>query len=240
MIDWSRFSFCFCFCFSIEIFFLDPQYDYWVALCIGIGITMFMTSTDNLQVGFGYNIYDQKASATWTGIMLLGIFLLLDSFTSQWQSRMFQRHRDLSMVELMFATSAFSTLLSLITLIHSDELTPALDFVYRHSEIHLHFFLFSICATIGQLLIFYTIKNFGAVVFTIIMTTRVLMSIALSVYMYGHTVTAVGFFGLVLVMSAVCYRIKRKAEGSQLIKWRGMDDTRAQELVQEWHEHIDM
>mmetsp|Transcript_1366 Transcript_1366/g.2482 ORF Transcript_1366/g.2482 Transcript_1366/m.2482 type:complete len:464 (-) Transcript_1366:1039-2430(-) len=217
-----------------------PQYDYWVALCIGIGITMFMTSTDNLQVGFGYNIYDQKASATWTGIMLLGIFLLLDSFTSQWQSRMFQRHRDLSMVELMFATSAFSTLLSLITLIHSDELTPALDFVYRHSEIHLHFFLFSICATIGQLLIFYTIKNFGAVVFTIIMTTRVLMSIALSVYMYGHTVTAVGFFGLVLVMSAVCYRIKKKSEGSQLIKWRGMDDTRAQELVQEWHEHIDM
>jgi adenosine 3'-phospho 5'-phosphosulfate transporter B2 len=217
-----------------------PQYDYWVAFCIGIGITMFMTSTDDLQVGFGYNIYAQEASATWTGIMLLGLFLFFDSFTSQWQSRMFQRHRDLSMVELMFATSAFSSLLSLITLIHSDELTPALDFVYRHSEIHLHFFLFSICATIGQLLIFYTIKNFGAVVFTIIMTTRVLMSIALSVYMYGHNVTEVGFFGLVLVMSAVCYRVKRKAEGSQLIKWRGMDDTNAPSLVQEWHEHVDM
>ena len=66
------------------------------------------------------------------------------------------------------------------------------------------------------------------------------MSIALSVYMYGHNVTEIGFFGLVLVMSAVCYRIKRKAEGSQLIKWRGMDDTRAQELVQEWHDHVDM
>jgi adenosine 3'-phospho 5'-phosphosulfate transporter B2 len=218
----------------------DPAYDYWVALCIGIGITMFMTSTDDLQLGFGSNIYDQQNSATWTGIMLLGFFLFADSFTSQWQSRMFQRHRDLSMVELMFATSAFSCLLSLITLIHSDELTPALDFVFRHSEIHLHFFLFSICSTIGQLLIFYTIKNFGAVVFTIIMTTRVLMSIALSVYMYGHNVTEIGFFGLVLVMSAVCYRVKRKAEGSQLIKWRGMDDTRAQELVQEWHEHVDM
>lgn len=217
-----------------------PQYDYYVALCIGIGIAMFMTSTDDLQVGFGYNIYDQKASATWTGIMLLGLFLFFDSFTSQWQSRMFQRHRDLSMVELMFATSAFSSLLSLITLIHSDELGPAIDFVFRHSEIHLHFFLFSICSTIGQLLIFYTIKNFGAVVFTIIMTTRVVVSIALSVYMYGHKVTEVGFFGLVLVMASVCYRVKRKAEGSQLIKWRGMDDTKAQDLVQEWHEHADM
>jgi len=215
-----------------------PSYDYYVALCIGIGITMFMSSTDNL--GFGYNIYDQKASATWTGIMLLGFFLFFDSFTSQWQSRMFQRHRDLSMIELMFATSAFSSLLSLITLIHSHELGPAIDFVLRHSEIHLHFFLFSICSTIGQLLIFYTIKNFGAVVFTLIMTTRVLLSISLSCYMYGHNVTQVGFFGLVLVMAAVFYRVKRKAQGSQLIKWRGIDDNKAQELVQEWHEHVDM
>jgi len=217
-----------------------PTYDYYVALCIGVGITMFMSSTDNLSVGFGYNIYDQKASATWTGIMLLGLFLFFDSFTSQWQSRMFQRHRDLSMIELMFATSAFSSLLSLITLIHSHELGPAIDFVLKHTEIHLHFFLFSICSTVGQLLIFYTIKNFGAVVFTIIMTTRVLLSIAISCYMYGHKVTSTGFFGLVLVMFAVCFRVKKKAEGSQLIKWRGMDDSKAQELVQEWHEHADM
>jgi len=215
-----------------------PQYDYYVALAIGIGITLFISSTD--EVKFGYNIYDQKDSAVWTGIMLLGIFLLFDSFTSQWQSRMFQRHRDLSMVELMFATSAFSSLLSLITLIHSQELWPALDFVYRHSEIHLHFLLFSICSTIGQLLIFYTIKNFGAVVFTIIMTTRVLLSIALSCHIYDHKVTSTGFFGLVLVLSAILYRIKRKSEGSQLVKWRGIDDARAPQLVQEWHEHIDM
>lgn len=219
---------------------IDPPYDYYVAVCIGVGITMFMADTDNLSVAFGYNSYDQKALATLTGVMLLFLFLFFDSFTSQWQSRMFQRHRDLSMIELMFATSAFSSLLSLITLIHSHELGPALDFVFRHNEIHLHFFLFSICSTIGQLLIFYTIKNFGAVVFTLIMTTRVLLSIALSCYMYGHKVGEVGFFGLVLVMAAVCYRVKRKAEGSQLIKWRGMDDNKAQELVQEWHEHVDM
>lgn len=217
-----------------------PQYDYYVALMIGIGITMFMTSTDDLQVGFGYNIYDQKGSAVWTGIMLLGLFLFFDSFTSQWQSRMFQRHRDLSMVEMMFATSAFSSLLSFITLIHSKELWPALDFVYRHSEIHIHFFLFSICSTIGQLLIFYTIKNFGAVVFTIIMTTRVVLSISLSCFLYGHNITSFGILGLLLVMTAVGYRIKRKAEGSQLIKWRGMDDDKAKELVHEWHEHTDM
>jgi adenosine 3'-phospho 5'-phosphosulfate transporter B2 len=224
----------------VSIHELDPAYDYWVALVIGLGIALFMADTENLKIGFGYNIYDQRDSAFMTGIMLLVFYLIFDSFTSQWQSRMFQRHRDLSMIELMFATSAFSSLLSLITLIHSHELGPAVDFVLRHSEIHLHFLLFSICSTVGQLLIFYTIKNFGAVIFTIIMTTRVLLSIALSCYIYGHTVTEVGFFGMVFVMGAIMYRVKKKAEGSQLIKWRGLDDSKAEELVHEWHEHADM
>eukprot|EP00550_Attheya_septentrionalis_P007129 CAMPEP_0198284500 /NCGR_PEP_ID=MMETSP1449-20131203/3959_1 /TAXON_ID=420275 /ORGANISM="Attheya septentrionalis, Strain CCMP2084" /LENGTH=547 /DNA_ID=CAMNT_0043981593 /DNA_START=59 /DNA_END=1702 /DNA_ORIENTATION=- len=215
-----------------------PQYDYFVALVIAVGITMFMSSSDDLE--FGYDVHGDRASEVWTGIMLMSLFLFFDSFTSQWQSRMFQRHRDLSMIELMFATSAFSTVLSLITLIHTGELGPALSFVYRHSEIHLHFFMFSICSTIGQLFIFYTIKNFGAVVFAIIMTTRVLISIALSCIMYGHQVTSTGFLGLVLVVSAVGYRISRKLQGKQLVKWQGMGDEKASELVQEWHEHVDM
>lgn len=202
---------------------------------------MFMTSTDDLRFTFEHNVLGLGVGTAWTGVMLLFLFLLFDSFTSQFQSRMFQRHQDLSMVELMFATSAFSTVLSFVTLLHTKELYPAVDFVIKHSEIHLHFLLFSICSTIGQLLIFYTIKNFGAVVFTLIMTTRILLSIALSCVLYGHQVSATGFFGLMLVLGAVLYRIRRKAQGQQLLKWQGMeDDSRAFELVQEWHEHVDM
>lgn len=198
---------------------------------------MFMTSTDDLQLG--YDIYGE-ASPVWTGILLLILFLFFDSFTSQWQSRMFQRHRDLSMVELMFATSLFSTMLSFVTLIHDKELQPAMNFARRHSEIIWHFLLFSICSTIGQIFIFYTIKNFGAVVFTLIMTTRILLSIGLSCILYGHKVTGIGFVGLMMVLGAVLYRIKRKAEGKPLVKWQGIDDDKAQELVKEWHEHVDM
>jgi solute carrier family 35 (adenosine 3'-phospho 5'-phosphosulfate transporter), member B2 len=216
-----------------------PQYDYIVAIMIGVGIAMFMTSTDDLQLG--YDVTGTQVSTAWTGIMLLVLFLFFDSFTSQFQSRMFHKHSDLSIVELMFATSLFSTVLSFITLLHTKELYPAMDFVIQHSEIHLHFFLFSICSTIGQLFIFYTIKNFGAVVFTLIMTTRILLSIALSCVLYGHSVSATGFFGLMLVLAAVLYRIRRKAQGQQLLKWQGMeDDSKAYELVHEWHEHIDM
>jgi solute carrier family 35 (adenosine 3'-phospho 5'-phosphosulfate transporter), member B2 len=220
----------------------DPAYDYIVAMVIGIGVALFMSSTDDLRFSFSQDYLGnaEVASAKWTGVMLLCFFLFFDSFTSQFQSRMFQRHLDLSIVELMFATSAFSTVLSAITLVHTHELSPALAFVLQHSEIHLHFFMFSICSTIGQLFIFYTIKNFGAVVFTLIMTTRILLSIAVSCIMWGHPITAVGFLGLMLVLGAVLYRIKKKAEGQQLIKWQGMEDDKGKELVQEWHEHLDM
>eukprot|EP00549_Striatella_unipunctata_P010169 CAMPEP_0118685622 /NCGR_PEP_ID=MMETSP0800-20121206/7353_1 /TAXON_ID=210618 ORGANISM="Striatella unipunctata, Strain CCMP2910" /NCGR_SAMPLE_ID=MMETSP0800 /ASSEMBLY_ACC=CAM_ASM_000638 /LENGTH=72 /DNA_ID=CAMNT_0006582563 /DNA_START=241 /DNA_END=459 /DNA_ORIENTATION=+ len=71
------------------------------------------------------------------------------------------------------------------------------------------------------------------------MTTRILLSIVLSCILYDHQVTGMGFLGLVVVMGAVCYRIKRKAEGKHLVKWQGIQDEKAMELVQEWHEHID-
>mmetsp|Transcript_5354 Transcript_5354/g.6687 ORF Transcript_5354/g.6687 Transcript_5354/m.6687 type:complete len:199 (-) Transcript_5354:63-659(-) len=198
---------------------------------------MFMASTDDLQ--FDTNIHGTNAQ-TWTGILLLGLYLFFDSFTGQWQSRMFTRHPDLSMIELLFAMSTFSTVLSFITLVHTNELYPAIEFVYRHSEIHLHFFIFSVCSTMGQLLIFYTIKNFGAVVFAIIMNCRILLSIAVSCVLYDHPMTYQGYGGLLLVLIGVGYRIKKKAEGKRLIKWKGLDDDIAMELVQEWHEHVEM
>jgi adenosine 3'-phospho 5'-phosphosulfate transporter B2 len=141
-----------------NILFTDPAYDYFVAVVIGFGIAMFMSSTDELSFSTDAFGNTEVAGAKWTGLMLLGFFLFFDSFTSQFQSRMFQRHAHLSMVELMFATSAYSTVLSAITLVHTHELSAALEFVYQHSEIHLHFFMFSVCSTIGQLFIYYTIK----------------------------------------------------------------------------------
>lgn len=153
---------------------------------------------------------------------------------------MFNRHPKLTVVEMLFATNLFSACLSLITLVHDDDLSPALSFVYEHSEIHLHFFLFSVCSTLGQLLIFYTIRQFGAVVFAIIMTIRVLCSIVASCILYDHPLTFTGFLGLLLVMSGVAYRTVRKAQGNQLIRFDMMEAGREKKVVHQWHEHLDM
>lgn len=51
---------------------------------------------------------------------------------------------------MMFYLNAFSAVFSFITLVHTQELMPFFQFVTNHPSIHLHFWLFSICSTIGQ------------------------------------------------------------------------------------------
>mmetsp|Transcript_29950 Transcript_29950/g.39375 ORF Transcript_29950/g.39375 Transcript_29950/m.39375 type:complete len:487 (+) Transcript_29950:58-1518(+) len=217
-----------------------PMYDYVVAGMIGLGITLFLTSTEGLQLGYDSIGEEESYGHTICGVMLLGFFLIFDSFTSQWQTRMFDRNKYLSPFQMMFAINAFSTIFSLITLLHTDELTPAWNFVIAHPQIHIHFVVFSICSTIGQLFIFYTIKNFGAVVFAIIMSTRILLSIMISCFMYNHPITEMGFLGMFIVFGAISYRIKRKTEGKRLVKWSGIKDSQGTDLFSAWHEHLDM
>ena len=133
--------------------------------------------------------------------------------------------------------NAFSAVFSFITLVHQEKLTPALTFVYTHPEIILHLVIFCICSTVGQLFIFYTVKNFGAVVFSIIMSMRILFSTLLSCFVYTHPITEMGFLGMAIVFGAITYRIRRKTDGKPLIRWREHEEAKI--IFHEWHEHID-
>ena len=208
-----------------------------VALVIGVGITLFMSSTDDLS--FGYDIYGKEAVPR--GPALCCSF----SFSSLTASQVNGRVECFSVTQiypwwnscLRHRPSPSSCRLSPLSTPRSCIRRSALSTdIPRFTGT---FSCFQFAPRSVSFLIFYTIKNFGAVVFTLIMTTRILLSIALSCILYGHHVTGMGFLGLMLVMGAVLYRIKRKAEGNQLFKWQGMEDDKAQELVQEWHEHVD-
>jgi drug/metabolite transporter (DMT)-like permease len=104
----------------------------------------------------------------------------------------------------------------------------------------LHVCLFIIFGTVGQLFIFYTVKNFGAVVFSIIMSLRILFSALLSCYVYSHSISELGVLGIIIVFGSISYRIHRKMKGQQLIRWKdpSSEDTKGL-ILKEWHEHID-
>mmetsp|Transcript_3850 Transcript_3850/g.15251 ORF Transcript_3850/g.15251 Transcript_3850/m.15251 type:complete len:496 (+) Transcript_3850:160-1647(+) len=217
-----------------------PLYDYCVAIAIGIGIVVFLVSTEDLDIGVDSIGEVETIGGTICGIILLLFFLVFDSFTGQYQARLFNEHPELSAYHMMFMVNTFSMIFSFITLVHTHELVDACTFVYAHADMHIHLIVFSIASTVGQLFIFKTIKAFGPVIFAIAMNTRIILSITLSALVYGHHISTSGVFGLAIVFTAITYRIKRKTEGKQLIKWAGMNEQRSMEVFHEWHEHCDM
>ena len=135
----------------------------------------------------------------------------------------------------------FSSAFSFITLVHQEELFSAFNFVTTHPAIIPHLLVFTLCATVGQIYIFYTVKHFGAVVFSIIMSTRILFSIVLSCIVYSHPVKELGVVGIITVFSAIVYRTRRKMEGQSLLRWKGQRNLEENKnIVQEWHEHLDI
>jgi adenosine 3'-phospho 5'-phosphosulfate transporter B2 len=216
-------------------------YEYISAAFVGFGLYIFLKSSE--QLDFEQNVFGDPENITgvWCGVVLLFLFLIFDSFTSQWQQRMFDTHKSMSPLQMMLLMNGFSSVFSFITLVHQEELSVSLQFVYDHPIFLWHLALFTLTANVGQLFIHYTIKHFGAVVFSIIMSVRILLSTLISCFVYVHPITELGVVGILVVFGAVAYRIQRKTAGKALIRFKEAPLSRAQakKVFSEWHEHLD-
>ena len=174
-------------------------YEYVTAVMISIGVfTFVITSPDSLNKG--------STVTTFSGIVCLVGYLLFDSFTSNWQGELFRTYK-VSSFQMMAGVNLFSVLLTSTTLLEQGGFIESMAFMGRHSEFIMHVLVLSLCSAVGQVIIFYTIQEFGAVTFTIIMTLRQGLAILLSCIYYQHAVTLTGIFGVSLVFIAIFTRI---------------------------------
>jgi len=60
-------------------------YEYLAAIVIGMGIFLFLSSSESLELHENVFGTVESTSATWTGIVLLLFYLAFDSFTGPWQ-----------------------------------------------------------------------------------------------------------------------------------------------------------
>jgi adenosine 3'-phospho 5'-phosphosulfate transporter B2 len=188
---------------------IHPWYDYVVAVAVSAGAALFMV-TEKAPKRPG----SAERSTQATGVALLVCYLVLDGFTSQWQQRIFRRHRA-SPYQMMVGINAFSAVFTLAALARSGELRAALAFVRAWPECASHVALISAAGCLGQTFIFLTIERFGPLVFTIIMTTRQLLSILLSGWVYGHSTGPWGLAGAGTVFGALGFRVWKKREAQR-------------------------
>jgi len=177
--------------------------EYVTAVAISAGLFAFlMTSTDVEHHGK----YHEQATTTVSGLLLLLGYLAFDSFTSNWQGELFRVYR-VSSVEMMAGVNLFSVLLTTTSLAQQGAFLYAASFAARHVLFIAHVLLLSMTSAVGQLFIFYTISQFGAVTFTIIMIVRQGLAILLSCIVYHHTVHVIGILGIVVMFSAIFARV---------------------------------
>lgn len=142
-------------------------------------------------------------------LMLIG-YVLTDAFTSHWQSRIFNTH-NITERQMMLGVNVSSFFISMFTIFFDmSSITQFWNFICLHPELLVHILLMSVASTIGQIFIFRTISQFGAVTLASVMTTRQLLAILISVFIFKHQIDAYGVIGLFCVFLALFAKIFMK------------------------------
>lgn len=176
-----------------------PWYDYIMAVFVSMGVALFLLATKS------DTSHHNISNTTSIGLIILFCYMLFDSFTSNWQSKLFNQYKMTSF-QMMFGVNIFSSLLTLTSLIFNGTLLNSLNFFLQHFQFAVHSIFLSVCSAVGQLFIYYTISQFGPLVFTLVVTTRQAVSILLSCIVYGHSLTSQALVGICIVFVTLLLR----------------------------------
>ena len=148
--------------------------------------------------------------------LMLG-YLGCDGFTSTLQDRLFKGYSMETFNQMLWVTGC-SAAISCVWLLGDSSMSAALAFVSRHPDCLQGIWLLSLSSAIGQLFILSTIKEYGALVFATVMTSRQFLSILLSCLIFMHPLTAQQWAGTTLIFSALYYQAfagKKKGHGGK-------------------------
>jgi solute carrier family 35 (adenosine 3'-phospho 5'-phosphosulfate transporter), member B2 len=164
-----------------------------------------------------FSIFSKSSGKQDTATELSGLFFLImyvtfDSFTSQWQDKVYSQYGRMNVdaYQMMLGVNVSAIIITTAGLILSGDLPVVIEFLKANPDAFHYNIITAITSASGQLFIFYTIKEFGPIVFTIIMTTRQLFSICLSSIYFGHVISLPAAFGAVLVFGVLFYQIRKK------------------------------
>eukprot|EP00567_Pseudictyota_dubia_P002884 CAMPEP_0197449362 /NCGR_PEP_ID=MMETSP1175-20131217/21169_1 /TAXON_ID=1003142 /ORGANISM="Triceratium dubium, Strain CCMP147" /LENGTH=445 /DNA_ID=CAMNT_0042981467 /DNA_START=88 /DNA_END=1425 /DNA_ORIENTATION=+ len=173
--------------------------------CIVLGVSMFSISSRSYDFNGG-NLFSPFGYA-----MILG-YLVCDSFTSQWQIKIYETYgrRNVDPFQMMLGVNLFGIGLTTIGLLFSGDVWRIVEFLEVNPQAMVHLGMTGLVSASGQIATFAMIREFGAVLFTVVITIRQMGAIVLSAVVFGHSIMLVAMAGAVLVFATVAYQIKRQ------------------------------
>jgi hypothetical protein len=129
-------------------------------------------------------------------------YLAVDGLTSTWQDHLFKTY-NMGICDQVLFTTMFSSCLSFTAAVASGQLVGSIAFISRNPEAVWWILALSVASAVVQLVISFTIKRFGAVVFATIMTTRQFFSVLLSCVYFGTSLARYQWVGVGVVFAAL-------------------------------------
>ncbi|QLQ81370.1 hypothetical protein HG537_0F01310 [Torulaspora globosa] len=191
-----------------------------VALVVTLGVTVFTLG------GSQSKKLSRTGSSSVTGFGLLILSLFLDGMTNATQDEMLRNNREHQKVardttitgaHLMFALNLFMVLYNSFYLLVLDnaQLTQARILLAADPDISRYLITYAICGAVGQCFIFYTLEEYGSLVLVMITVTRKMISMLLSIAVFGKRVGVLQWLGIITVFGGISWEALSKRKTSQ-------------------------
>ncbi|ETN79019.1 adenosine 3'-phospho 5'-phosphosulfate transporter 1 domain protein [Necator americanus] len=131
---------------------------------VGLGASLFLLSSGRSRA--------EGVVTSISGMLLMIGYLLFDSYTLNYQKKLFDKKPKISKYQMMMGVNVFSAILCAVSLIEQGTLFSSIEFALHHENFARDAFFLSLSGATGQLFIYSTIEKFGPIVFAVMMTIR--------------------------------------------------------------------
>lgn len=182
-----------------------PPHKYLVAAMVTAGVTIFTlghSSTKKQSLNDGN---------TALGMGQLLVSMLLDGFTNSTQDQLFKLRSKTHKVTGASLMSILNVLVFLLTLVYivvfkfDTEAMYTYNFVKQYPRALLDILAFSVFGAVGQVFVFVILEKFDSLILVTATVTRKMISMILSVLLFGHSLNISQWGGVMLVFGGIGY-----------------------------------
>ena len=156
--------------------------------------------------------------------MFLGASVICDALFTDSQAYS-KAHFKPTSNQLFTITNFYAFIFSLGLALFSSKLLESIEFVRNYPDVIWDMLLMGGLQVLGQISIYYVITNFKQHVFPLISTTRKIITVLLSIFVYGHTLKHLQWVAIGLVFFGIFYEL-----WEELSHEKKVDDRKAQKL----------
>ncbi|AFN82818.1 UAA transporter protein [Encephalitozoon romaleae SJ-2008] len=153
-----------------------------------------------------FSLFDKRSTSTsgfsFIGILILITSLLADGIINSAQDHLFRTFK-ISSFHMMYYTNLFRFLISFTAILLTDNLKYSIAFIKSTPEIVPDLFLYSTFNIFGQIVIYSMVQSHGSLTLTTVNLTRKMLSIFLSLIVFGHRIKKVQALSILGVLGSI-------------------------------------